>query len=1831
MFSFFRKAKVWQCDLSKGIAQAEKSAREFSADKKILAKNLSILAKESFTANPYESIAFMRESDSLAPSDSKKKWIGFRLFDKGLHEEAYQILSLLNETLFKSESEIKKLKIVKAKHICNEQDEALSIKKIEVISVSNGSNVNWVENIIDQFEQTSSQNYYSDLPLNMGLISPETFTDIDDNIIRINRLSPKYIENIENNNLAESLNIDVLVFVASLSGKYKDWSDSNLLDKKDTERIIKCINLFKKKNIVTVFYAIEDNSNFGLFIDIANQCQYIYSPIKNYALSENKTNNGYVSAANEICIDYPLFGIDLTKYNPSNFYYHNKSRDIIYSCSNIYDYFARESLFSDYIDVFNEFGRRLYVLDNISYLPDRSDAKKNSINRKIELLNKAFDYALVDFNNSSLSNYASYIKMKLQGNILLAYPSDNLINNSDFFVIPNAHELKNLLSTTSDEQLYEYQICSIRNAVRQYSSYEAMVKFATQIGLASVLKERLFQNLYEKTDGCKLLDKEILFNNFRRSILVIVSNISEEIKINFERQSYGNKTLICINELTPELLKQYDFVTWFDENSYYGVYYLEDMINAFKFNKCSYVTKDSYFDGEDLIPGYEYHTVDHLNSKYRTVFNLHEFDHSLFLENLCKDSFRDLREGVLIMDNGYSVDHLNYIKDFYRRKEKELNCINADTYEQHCYDISVIIPIFNNGNYLLNRCLPSLLKCSNFNKLEIILIDDNSTDRITLDAEQYLGERYSNIKLHYLKNGPSGSASTARNFGVGLATANYIVFLDPDDEVINDGYSKLYECIVQDKCDIVVGNFLTIRHGVVNTNTYTMVNECLGKSIFEQGLSKYLSKLNFPTIRLHSMLIKRDYLHNFVYKQVDGAIGEDSLFAWQLLCGKCVVEFVNENIQQYNSDIPLSVTNVIDLKFFEKLAKIQNYKIDWLKDKELLDDYVNKKFLAYYHNLVLNKLYILFANKKSSEYIDKSLFYVASMYELYRPYITDVSESNKLYWNFSEDLYSKFIDGNYKECHNLLNDEFNLEHRTDNHYVVSDKNHHKEILLSISLIINAYVGAEELQEMFSALTNAMLCDNSCSSSEEVEILVFVKSQSIKTEKLLRDNLRIIDQNFKNVTVKFFGLINANNQFIQNIALSEAKGKFITFADENVIYIEGSISKLIKQLNDLDTSKDILVYPYNDLSRYSTVDKEWTNKGIPNKLSMLGASKELHKVTIDELCTDCSDYLFNKIYSLDFIRKNNVSFPIFGIYYSDKCFNNQLFFCSDNVYVSSSVLLSYKLSKFDNQNKYALKSDSLGFENFIKFYLFWQKFAQSKFNKNNNLDLLTNLFKKELNCYFYNSVFNKKILLDSIIEQCTDSLNYSSSISLINNDKHPLISIVMPVFNAYSFFESTIQSVLNQTYENLEILCVDDCSTDKTLQLLNYYKNRDSRIKIIVNDQNRGAGYCRNLGIEKMTGEYCLFLDSDDWFKPEFVEKMYQKISNDQSDICFCNYTTVYCNGCEGKTTNFAENVTENPFKPEDYADCLFQINHAVPWNKIFRTDFIRQNKLKYELLSSSNDLTFTLISFAISKSISFLKGSFINYCIMDGRYTTRRLNERHIDNVLKAYDELFFMLKDKGLHNKYFDTYYLAFNNSLKYRVSIGSSLSSSYESKFSNNIRYNNLKILKNFNVNLVDVFVSKKNLLSVIITGKIDSSKKLTNIKNSFKNIGNNKIKFVQLAKSDEQNLTKFISENIDSDLCLFVSESSLNDIYDIQTLIMNVMKVKQDYLYCSFNDNLEIADVISNYEENEVASKSTIYSKIFTTKFILEYLSKIVTSKDLINSSNNLFRLRKMLSLC
>lgn len=113
---------------------------------------------------------------------------------------------------------------------------------------------------------------------------------------------------------------------------------------------------------------------------------------------------------------------------------------------------------------------------------------------------------------------------------------------------------------------------------------------------------------------------------------------------------------------------------------------------------------------------------------------------------------------------------------------------------------------------------------------------------------------------------------------------------------------------------------------------------------------------------------------------------------------------------------------------------------------------------------------------------------------------------------------------------------------------------------------------------------------------------------------------------------------------------------------------------------------------------------------------------------------------------------------------------------------------------------------------------------------------------------------------------------------------PFFSIIIPVYNAYTYIGKAVESILEQTYTNFELIIVDDCSKDNSLMLCNEYATKDERIKVLKNDTNSGASVARNKGLDNALGKYCGFVDADDYIDQRLLETVYEALSVSNADM-----------------------------------------------------------------------------------------------------------------------------------------------------------------------------------------------------------------------------------------------------------------------------------------------------------------------------------------------------------
>ncbi|WP_434275936.1 glycosyltransferase family 2 protein, partial [Aliarcobacter cryaerophilus] len=170
---------------------------------------------------------------------------------------------------------------------------------------------------------------------------------------------------------------------------------------------------------------------------------------------------------------------------------------------------------------------------------------------------------------------------------------------------------------------------------------------------------------------------------------------------------------------------------------------------------------------------------------------------------------------------------------------------------------------------------------------------------------------------------------------------------------------------------------------------------------------------------------------------------------------------------------------------------------------------------------------------------------------------------------------------------------------------------------------------------------------------------------------------------------------------------------------------------------------------------------------------------------------------------------------------------------------------------------------------------------------------------------------------------------------------PIISVVIPVYNSELYLQRCIDSILNQTFKNFEAIFVNDGSTDNSLEILNYYKSLDNRIKII-NQENCGTGEARNNGLRNALGEYILFVDSDDTIELLMLEKMYKKALEEDSDIVVCGNNKISLNGNKIKDFSY-KNINENNI----FSLILsFKIRSST-WDKLYKKNIFFINNVYF--------------------------------------------------------------------------------------------------------------------------------------------------------------------------------------------------------------------------------------------------------------------------------------------
>ena len=273
-----------------------------------------------------------------------------------------------------------------------------------------------------------------------------------------------------------------------------------------------------------------------------------------------------------------------------------------------------------------------------------------------------------------------------------------------------------------------------------------------------------------------------------------------------------------------------------------------------------------------------------------------------------------------------------------------------------------------------------------------------------------------------------------------------------------------------------------------------------------------------------------------------------------------------------------------------------------------------------------------------------------------------------------------------------------------------------------------------------------------------------------------------------------------------------------------------------------------------------------------------------------------------------------------------------------------------------------------------------------------------------------------------------------------NNKTIKLSIIAAVYNLEKYLPRCLDALVNQTLQEIEILCVNDGSTDSAPQIIEeYQKKYPDKIKVF-HKENGGEFTTRNYGLERATGEYVTFVDTDDYVEPNWAEKLYNAAKENDADLAVCGFERIDLETNKVVATNMTNfgNTVKEINSQDDY---LLFINPA-PWNKVYKREKVKD--LRFLPFRGFNDTMFLASCYTRMKKIAFVSDVLYHYYL---RYDSQihTVNEQDVNNLKKYLLEVkqLYIKSNKYEEMKYIlDTFaFLHLGTSVMYRVSYDKSV----------------------------------------------------------------------------------------------------------------------------------------------------------------------------------------------
>ena len=690
----------------------------------------------------------------------------------------------------------------------------------------------------DAIVESNGSRIFKKLDLNIGIIADEFLFD-----------SFKDVANFEyiSRDNQETKDYDFVIFATSWRGIDSSWDGAAHPNNEKRQEMIELVEKYNEQGTPTIFYSKEDPVNFHLFKSLAEHCQYIFTTaievVKNY---KEFTGNDNVHVLQ--------FGVNPLIHNPVGTRSSAAKQfkdEVLFAGSWLTKYPVRMSETKKLFDAilrekapFTVIDRNLHLGNPRYQFPSKYLSKMAPPVAHDDLMNfhKLIRWSInmnsVKYSETMFANRV--YELQAFGNIVLSNYNTGINNMFPNVRMVHSNDDFRVIYNTKEKDLLELQAKGIRNVYNGHTTFHRVQEIAKTIGL----------------------DVE----TYPKEILVVLNNDSEQNLQSFNQQIYDHKSYILESDLEQTNLSSYDFITFFSDEYVYEEYYLNDMYNAFKYVDVDFVTKDENSEAHNYVMS--------LSDKYKTMIDIESYSLNQELESL---------------DNGYNLDYLEILR------VDDLATVDSSQEKE----LSVIVPIHNNGTYLEEKCFASLKRSSSFDKMEIIFINDGTTDELTLKVINRIRRRHPDIVYVENETG-SGSASKPRNQGVRVASTDLITYLDPDNEALGDGYHFLLESFKKNDVDMVVGNIIKEDSYRKNEGKYTnILKKANNNKMMVSDPKEFLIRSDLRVQSIQALIVKKSVILDNDIIMVEGAAGQDTMFYQELVLNSKAILGVNKFIHVY--------------------------------------------------------------------------------------------------------------------------------------------------------------------------------------------------------------------------------------------------------------------------------------------------------------------------------------------------------------------------------------------------------------------------------------------------------------------------------------------------------------------------------------------------------------------------------------------------------------------------------------------------------------------------------------------------------------------------------------------------------------------------------------------------------------------------------------------------------------------------------------------------------------------------------------------------------------------